>query len=233
MAAKKRNQSASSGRTAVGAAEALPVNGADDAPRALAGTLLTPKGQQTQARISQAGREVLEDRGYFEATVVEITERSGIALGTYYRYFENKEVLFLHLLEALLADLNRSTQADWDGGDIQDNIRKLTLGYLAAYYENRRLIAGLLEMAAAVPVCAARWWELRTQVYERMERYIAGSPLAEVADPTLSAVALGGMTEQLAYYWFVEGVKHDHELPSIDAVADNVATLWFRSVYQH
>ncbi|MDE1674875.1 TetR/AcrR family transcriptional regulator [Nocardia gipuzkoensis] len=215
------------------AAAATPVGQPDDdAPRALAGTPLTRKGQQTYAKICQAGRELLEEHGYFEATVLEITERTGIALGTYYRYFENKDALFLRLLELLLDDLNKSTDVHWDSGDMHENLRRVTRGYLTAYFENRRLIAGLLQMAAAVPACAARWWELRSRVYGRMQRYIAGTQLVEVADPKLSAVALGSMTEQFAYHWFVEGAKHDGDMPTIDAAADTIALLWFRAVYQ-
>jgi AcrR family transcriptional regulator len=203
-----------------------------DIPRGADGNALTGKGQRTLKRVMDAGRRVLEERGYYEATVVEITERSEIALGTFYRYFDNKEALFLRLLEDLLAELNESSSLDWEHHDVLVNLRHTSRNYLTIYYRNRHLVAALLQMAGAVEECARLWWELRTDVYARMERYIRTTPLATITSPKLTASALGGMTEQLAYHWFVEAERHGKRMPSIEDAAETVAVLWYRAVYQ-
>ena len=43
------------------------------------------------------------EQGYHEASIVKITERAGIGLGTFYLYFDSKQAIF----EALVIDLNR------------------------------------------------------------------------------------------------------------------------------
>ena len=43
------------------------------------------------------------EQGYHEASIVKITERAGIGLGTFYLYFDSKQSIF----EALVIDLNR------------------------------------------------------------------------------------------------------------------------------
>ena len=43
------------------------------------------------------------DLGYHEASIVKITEHAGVALGTFYLYFDSKQTIF----EALVIDLNR------------------------------------------------------------------------------------------------------------------------------
>ena len=68
-----------------------------DAPRR------TKRGQATLGKLLEAAEEVFAELGYHEASIVKITERAGIGLGTFYLYFDSKQTIF----EALVIDLNR------------------------------------------------------------------------------------------------------------------------------
>ncbi len=68
-----------------------------DAPRR------TKRGQATQRRLLESAEEVFAELGYHEASIVKITERAGVGLGTFYLYFDSKKTIF----EALVIDLNR------------------------------------------------------------------------------------------------------------------------------
>ena len=192
---------------------------------------LTNKGRNTRARILASGRAVIEQHGYFDASVTEITKRSGVALGTFYRYFENKDVLFLELLEALVEDLYESVSGSWSKQDVMASLRTSSRRYLAAYYANRKLIAAMIQMAGAVPACAALWWSLRKRTYDRMERYIAAAPTDDPLDPGLTVVALGSMVEQFANYWYVEAERNGKPVPDVEQAADVVSRLWYRAIY--
>lgn len=194
--------------------------------------LPTPKGRNTRARILEAGRAVLEERGYFETSVSDITERSDVALGTFYRYFDNKDLLCLELLEVLVKDLYASVGGSWSKGSEIENLRNSSLRYLTAYYSNRKLIATMLQMAGAVPACAALWWDLRKRTYDRMKRYLVSSKISRELDPGLTAVALGSMVEQFAYYWYVEAERNRKPIPTLEVSADTLSRLWYRAVYQ-
>ncbi|MGH7936810.1 MAG: TetR/AcrR family transcriptional regulator, partial [Chthoniobacterales bacterium] len=115
---------------------------------------VTKKGRSTRLRVLKAGRRVVEKRGYFDASVTEITEESGVALGTFYRYFDNKDELFLELLNELVSSLYHSVSGSWVKGDELRSLRISSQRYLQAYYENRKLIAAMIQMAGAVPDCA-------------------------------------------------------------------------------
>lgn len=67
------------------------------------GRPLTKRGEATRAKLLEAAEHVFADLGYHEASIVKITERAGVGLGTFYLYFDSKQVIF----EALVADLNR------------------------------------------------------------------------------------------------------------------------------
>jgi AcrR family transcriptional regulator len=67
------------------------------------GRPLTKRGEATRRRLLEAAEEVFAAQGYHEASIVKITERAGIGLGTFYLYFDGKQAIF----EALVVDLNR------------------------------------------------------------------------------------------------------------------------------
>ncbi|PZU49569.1 MAG: TetR family transcriptional regulator [Microbacterium sp.] len=77
----------------------------DVAPEALSvtGRPLTKRGEATRRKLLEAAEEVFAALGYHEASIVKITERAGIGLGTFYLYFDGKQQIF----EELVIDLNR------------------------------------------------------------------------------------------------------------------------------
>ena len=69
--------------------------GAAKAPR-------TARGERTLRKILDAAREEFGERGFSDSSIVGITQRAGVALGTFYTYFESKEALF----QALVRDMS-------------------------------------------------------------------------------------------------------------------------------
>ncbi|WP_127818291.1 TetR/AcrR family transcriptional regulator [Microbacterium sp. CPCC 204701] len=67
------------------------------------GRPLTKRGEATRRRLLEAAELVFAEQGYHEASIVKITERAGIGLGTFYLYFDSKQSIF----EALVLDLNQ------------------------------------------------------------------------------------------------------------------------------
>lgn len=195
-------------------------------------TAATPKGRRTRARLMEAGRAVLEERGYFETTVGEIATRCGVALGSFYHYFPNKDRMFLLMLEDLVEELYSSTGGSWRKGDTKGSLASSTRAYLQTYYENRLLISALLEMAAAVPQCAEMWWNLRTRVHERMDQYLRGIPGVPRGSSKLYASALASMVDQFAFHWYVEGARLSREIPSVDESAEVLSSIWYRAIYE-
>lgn len=53
--------------------------------------------QQREALILQAAEEIITEKGYYEASIDEVVARVGIAKGTFYAHFANKEALIVAL----------------------------------------------------------------------------------------------------------------------------------------
>lgn len=74
------------------------VTGADKTPRAPR----TERGRRTQRAILDAAAAEFGEKGFHESSIVSITIRAGVALGSFYTYFASKEALF----KALVTDMS-------------------------------------------------------------------------------------------------------------------------------
>ncbi|WP_106638626.1 TetR/AcrR family transcriptional regulator [Allosphingosinicella vermicomposti] len=73
--------------------------GSDRTPR-------TERGRKTLRRLLEAAAQEFGEKGYYQAAINGITGRAGVALGTFYTYFESKEEVF----RALVRDMSRRTR---------------------------------------------------------------------------------------------------------------------------
>lgn len=62
----------------------------------------TARGERTLRKILDAAREEFGEHGFADSSIVGITQRAGVALGTFYTYFDSKEELF----RALVRDMS-------------------------------------------------------------------------------------------------------------------------------
>jgi AcrR family transcriptional regulator len=54
----------------------------------------TPRGERTLRKILDAAQAEFGEHGFADTSIVGITQRAGVALGTFYTYFDSKEVVF-------------------------------------------------------------------------------------------------------------------------------------------
>ena len=62
----------------------------------------TARGERTLRKILDAARGEFGERGFSDSSIVGITQRAGVALGTFYTYFDSKEAVF----QALVRDMS-------------------------------------------------------------------------------------------------------------------------------
>ena len=66
----------------------------------------TERGRKTLRRLLEAAALEFGERGYHEAAITGITQSAGVALGTFYTYFDSKEEVF----RALVRDMSQATR---------------------------------------------------------------------------------------------------------------------------
>jgi len=70
------------------------------------------KGAQTKERLLQCAEKVFSQKGYYETQISDIAELARVAKGTIYQYFENKEDIFITLLESYAKEWERRVALD-------------------------------------------------------------------------------------------------------------------------
>lgn len=66
----------------------------------------TDRGRRTLRKLLDAAAEEFGEKGFHEASVSSITRRAGIALGSFYTYFDSKDALF----RALVGDMSEKVR---------------------------------------------------------------------------------------------------------------------------
>ncbi len=68
----------------------------------------TERGRRTRNKLLEAAEIEFGEKGFHEASISGVTYRAGVALGTFYTYFESKEEIF----QALVRYMSRRTR-EW------------------------------------------------------------------------------------------------------------------------
>lgn len=98
------------------------------------------RGADKHRRILEAAIEVIAERGYFSARVSEIAARAGVADGTVYLYFKNKEQLLMAAIEFAFTGFLRAAKSELAGvQDARERLRRLASLHLDSLGANRPL----------------------------------------------------------------------------------------------
>ncbi|MCL6641892.1 MAG: TetR/AcrR family transcriptional regulator [Candidatus Bipolaricaulota bacterium] len=163
------------------------------------------QGQQTRARLLEAAEEEFGQKGFYEAQIVDITRRAGVAHGTFYTYFPSKEAIFVELVREINAQLRARLRAAIAG--LQDR-RQIECAGFRAFFEfihkhpKAYRIVREAEFVGSPKNAAGRWY------YERLAQgYIPALEDAIVAgqiralDPEALAYALMGIGHFIGIRW--------------------------------
>src|SRR5947209_15091214 len=74
------------------------------------------KKELTRRRLIEAAAEVIADRGFHAASLMEVASRAGLTTGAVYSNFRSKEDLFLSVIQqvALPLDLGTESSTRWE-----------------------------------------------------------------------------------------------------------------------
>ena len=109
----------------------------------------TERGRRTLRKLLDASADEFGEKGFHEASVSSITRRAGVALGTFYTYFDSKEALFQALVQDLsgqvkvsagqsVADLKKTET--YDAFDVEQTALASFLDFAREHKEIYRII---------------------------------------------------------------------------------------------
>ena len=94
----------------------------------------TARGERTLRKILDAAQAEFGERGFAESSIVGITQRAGVALGTFYTYFDSKEAIF----GAVVSDMS---------AQVRDHVAPAFKDATSALDGERRALESFLQFA--------------------------------------------------------------------------------------
>ena len=184
-----------------------------------------PRNSDKYQRILDAAIEVIAENGYFQARVTDIAARAGVADGTIYLYFKNKEqVLMAAIDSAFVAFLKRARSELSRAHEPRERLRRLAQLHLETLGANRNLaIVFQTELRQSAKFLAQfshhrliEYFDLiRAEVREGQR---AGVFRRELSDKIVANCFFGALDEMVTSW-----VLSEHDYPqagAADAVVD-------------
>lgn len=181
----------------------------------------TARGQKTREKLLRAAESEFGARGFHAVAISDITRSAGVALGTFYVYFESKEEIY----RALVAHMSRTVRS-WVAERVADAPDRLTAERegIKAYLEFVRQHKGLYRIISEAEFVAndafVEHYTVFANAYQEALETAAGKEEIREGDFEVWAWAIMGMDVFL-------GMRFSEwdEAESPDAVADSVHDL--------
>jgi AcrR family transcriptional regulator len=195
----------------------------------------TKKGQKTRQHLLAAARRVIKRDGYVALRMADVAAEAKTSLGGLYRYFENKDDLFLSLIGDIHKDLYEASRARKHSfrDDPFATLRESNEGYLVHYYANRDIMRAFIEATTVDTRVCKMWWWMRQRHVDRfvaaLDRDFHLSSVDGIPTRTI-AEALASAAEQSAYVWYARESLNPAPIP-VKVAAEVLARIWYCAIW--
>lgn len=181
----------------------------------------TARGQRTRKALIDAAAIEFGEKGFHEGSISGITSRAGVALGSFYTYFDSKDAIFRALVKVMSEQVrDHVAPALANAGGAVDAERHALKAFLDFASEHRELYRIIDEAEFVDPDSFRGHYETTAQrIAERLQE---GAERGEVISGVgeVEAWAIMGMNVFLGLRFGVWGTEADH-----DAIADRANHL--------
>jgi AcrR family transcriptional regulator len=168
------------------------------------GRELKARGLETRRRLLDASERVFGELGFYDASIVKITEAAGVAQGTFYLYFASKQEIFEELVRDLNARVRHAMQeAASLGGDRIEAERLGFRGYFQFTSEHPALYRVIRQAEFVSPETLQYHYAKITEGYVDGLREAMARGEITAGDPEVIAWALMAVGEMLGMRWLL------------------------------
>lgn len=209
---------------------------------------ITPRARETYDELLQSAEEIFEEQGFYQSSVAEICRKANVSNGTFYRYFTDKNDIFVELAEGLGADLTKEIKGNFlDSTEPFDNRLKLLLQTYFSFLSNNSSLYQIFRQAEFVN------WNTHQAFYTRLTKTLASGFSQGVEsgyfrdhDPQVMAHYLLGTLSFVTMRWIIwesssidqsviqnlqqfltEGLSREDGEPNFDRTPPNSSRMTF------
>ena len=191
------------------------------------------RGRPDKAQtILRGAMEVFTTRGYSAASMDRIATVAGVSKSTLYSYFQDKERLFVAVVQQLMLNNHQMMFSLLTNPDLQDPpekvLHQIATSVLKDFSENRslatlmRLIIGESERFPELAQTFVR--EIQKPLLEQLTLYFTSRPQLKLPDPVVTARMFAG---SLVHYIILQEIMHGSEIVPMerDRMVDGLVSL--------
>lgn len=199
------------------------VGGAVKEPKSDDKTPRTERGRRTLRKLLDASATEFGEKGFHEASVSSITRRAGVALGTFYTYFDSKDALFRALVQDMSANVRTSARAALSDKMSALEVEEAALTAFLRFARDHKEIYRIIDEAEFVDPQSYRnhYETVGERIAKRLSDGVASGEIREDIGE-LEAWAIMGMNVFIGLRYSVWNENSDETL---DAVAKKVNRL--------
>jgi AcrR family transcriptional regulator len=116
----------------------------------------TERGRRTLRKLLDAAAEEFGEKGFHEASVSSITRRAGVALGSFYTYFDSKDALFRALVAYMSEKVRTSARSALSAGMGALEIERAALGAFLRFAAEHKEVYRIIDEAEFVDPASYR-----------------------------------------------------------------------------
>jgi len=191
-------------------------NGINNTPL---GQPVTKKGKTTRTAILEMAHEVFKEFGYYGSSVSEVTRRCGVSMGTFYRYFRNKEQVFLELNDLIISRfITRVVALPIEGPDFEERFRKI-LSLLYNHTKDNFAFNRILGESELIDRVTVGYYDSIARYCRNFLRMGAQKGHIRLLDPNMVAYGLIGVCYFNSLDWGAEDMGFSQE-EVVDLIMD-------------
>ncbi|MEI4769818.1 TetR/AcrR family transcriptional regulator [Psychrobacillus sp. FJAT-51614] len=184
---------------------------------------LTKKGEKTRQHLLDIAEVVFGEKGYFNASIVDITQKAKVAQGTFYNYFPSKQSIF----EELVRNMSHTFRSE-----IRNAVKRATnfeesqrIGFRTffSWVKNHRNLYSIVQQTVLVDEQLYRWYyeRLASGYIKGLEEAIGKEEIRKYDTETI-AYCLMGISQFLGMRWIY---WEDTDVPE-DLLEDAIALIF-------
>lgn len=160
--------------------------------------------EEKQQNILNAAAEIFAEKGYYQASIQNITQKAGVSTGTFYIYYKNKEEVLLSIYNQFSDYLNSEIEKKLSR-QYSDSIEKLiicTASVVKFYASNSQLSLILLTKTIGMSKLSEKeYYKVFNQICEIFMKIISEIGSGEFDDIYINSIAYVQIVNGLTAQW--------------------------------
>lgn len=187
------------------------------------------KGELRKDQILDCSKKIFSEKGYYETYVEEIIKEARVGKGTFYRYFKNKEDLFISVLIKFLNEWEEFASIDlseFKSDNINDLFKILISRSFKFFQENEELCNIYLRIGPGLnnifePYLVRFEQQMLNYIILYLQEGIKLGIIRKDIDIELAANMVAGAFLRVDYYYFILKKNSGIGLIDIEKMADS------------